>query len=127
MWHRQAMDATMVEPPSSGRLAYAAARSTNLATWIAEPELLLTRLHPARDLFAELLLTGAYSDGLAARPDPPGVPAVIAIADVVLAGACAGDPAALGIVRRMLPPSLPGEKTLAMSKSVKENQHYVGL
>src|SRR5262245_12054699 len=86
----------MPEPVTSGMLAHAVARSPALAAWVAVPELLLARPHPARDLFAEMLLSGAYTDGLAARPDPPGVPAVVAIADVVLARARAGDPQGAG-------------------------------
>jgi hypothetical protein len=92
----------MAEPVSSGMLAHVVARFAALATWIAEPELLLARPHPVCDILAGLLLSGAYSDGLAARPDPPGVPALFAMADVVLAGACAGDPRALDTLARYL-------------------------
>jgi hypothetical protein len=88
------------EPVASGMLVHAVARSPALATWTAEPELLLARPHPVRDILAELLLSGAYSDGLAASPDPPGVPALFAMADAALAGACAGDPKALDALAR---------------------------
>jgi hypothetical protein len=76
----------------SGLLSHAVARSPVLATWIAEPDLLPARPQPLPDLFVEMLLSGAYSNGLVASPDPLGVPAVIALADVVLARARDGDP-----------------------------------
>src|SRR5262245_58574282 len=100
----------MLEPATSGMLAHDVLCSPTLATCIAEPELLLVRSRPARDLLAELLLTGAYSDGLSAWPDPPGVPAVIALVDAVLTGARSGDPKALAMVRRMLSPSRPARR-----------------
>jgi hypothetical protein len=109
--------AAMAEPVTSGMLAHAVARSPALATWIAKPELLSARPHPVRDILAELLLSGAYSDGLAASPDPPGVPALFAMADAVLAGACAGDPEALGIVWRVCVPRTREETTRDSAKS----------